>query len=134
MPANSPPSTEELDVDSDGSSSTFEESPDTIPITPGLWPPEEWEVSKILGQNTTNGVQYYLLLWMPSWVPETQMSNVDGVHTGAWLHEEEWKISEILESRMFMGMLHYLVEWMPSWVSEFDAENASELIEEWYAT
>ena len=66
------------------------------------------------------------------------MSIVDGCHAGVWLHEEEWGISGIRETRMVMGMvmgmLHYLVEWLPSWVSELDAENASELIKEWYAT
>jgi hypothetical protein len=101
---------------------------------PDIWPPEEWEASKILDQKTRNGVTYYLLLWMPSWVPEVHMSIVDGIHAGVRLHEEEWGISGIRETRMIMGMLHYLVEWLPSWVSELDAENASELIKEWYAT
>jgi hypothetical protein len=134
MPANSSYFAEELDIDSDGSLSNPEETSDINSISSDLWPPEEWEASRILGQKTRNGVKYYLLLWMPSWVPEAYMSNVDGIHAGVRFEEEEWGISKIRETRTFLGVLHYLVEWLPSWVSEFDAGNASELIKEWHAT
>ena len=134
MPANSPYFMAELDINSDGSPSTLIETSDIVPIISNVWPHEEWEVSKILGKKTRNGVQYYLLLWMPSWVPDVHMSTIDGIHAGVWVHEEEWGISRIRETRAFMGVLHYLVEWLPSWVSELDAGNASELIQEWHGT
>jgi hypothetical protein len=131
MPVDSPHCTEELGIGSDDSSSTPKETSHIISTTPENWPPKEWEVSKVIGEETVNGVKHYLLMWMPSWVPE---AHIDGVHAGAWLHEEEWGISEILEARVFVGVLYYLVEWIPSWVSELDARNASELVKEWHAT
>lgn len=44
----------------------------------------------------------------------------------------EWEAHRIIGEEIIHGKVHYMIEWKPSLVSEDDAQNASQLVQEWH--